>query len=324
MKSFVCAGGVLFAALLLSSCDAKKPPAEKSSTASSAEAKAPAADMESLATDNAKLRAEVAALRKQVEELSLTPSALLRRVTETLKANKPAEARQASETLNKRFADSSEAKAARATILKYDAAVKAREAEAKAIEARGFYALQPQNAPTVKGITVRVESLRLGSRWQFDAHGDELQYRDSERGERYVLLRATLHSAEKDPDLPDIGIYRIDGGKMTRLAQMNYEFRRWSSYGTFIGLYYDFANDFAHTATIPFNAAASISDEDAKKPFAVVITGELCHERGSAIGQPDVVYRLSFDCPSKPELDANDFTNGGYRVLAFFNHPKGG
>lgn len=262
-------------------------------------------------------------LRTRVDELSLTPPILLARVTDALTKGRPEDARQASKALDVRFSESPQAKSARAALADYDEAAKARDAQAKALEARGFYGLQVQNTPTIAGITARIESIKLGGRWTFDTHGDEWHYRDAERGERFVLLLTTLSSTAKNPNLPDIGIYRIDGKKMIRLAQMEYNFRRWSSYATFIGLYHDFKNDFAYTKAISFNAAASISDEDAKKPFAVVASGSLCHERGSKIGQPEVQYSLRYDCPSKSELDTNDFTKGGYRVLAFFNRPKG-
>jgi len=308
------------ALLSLAGCDEQE---QKGTTTNAPQAEEPTAKIRRLTVENAKLKAEVVALRKRVDELSLTPSVLLAHVTEALTEDRSAEARQASKALDTRFAESSQAKAARVAIAKYDAAVKTREAQAMALEARGFYALQAQNAPTADGIRVRVESIKLGGRWTFDAHGDEWQYRDAERGEHYVLLLTTFESTEKNPNLPDVGIYRIDGKKMMRLAQMEYEFRRWSSFGTFIGLYHDFKNDFAYTKAIPFNAAASISDEDAKKLFVVVVTGNLCHERGSKIGQPEVRYSLSYDCASKSELNISDFTKGGYRVLAFFNRPKG-
>jgi hypothetical protein len=110
---------------------------------------------------------------------------------------------------------------------------------------------------------------------------------------------------------------------MRYVAAMRYEFRRWQSFGTFIGLYHDFGNDFAHSAAVPFAAAASIDDDVAKKPFAVVATGEFCHSRQSRIGQPDIQYRLQYDCKRKETLSADDFSTGSYRVLAFFNKPKG-
>ena len=323
------AKSVLVTSLLVSGCSKQEAPIDAAravGTASKDNALVVAGssdETERLRTDNAKLRAEAILLRKLVEELSLTPQVLLARVTEALASDKSTEARQASEALDKRFPNSAQAKAAKDAVAKHEAAAMARELQAKAIEARGFYALQPQPTSTVSGVTVRVESLQVGGRWEFNVHGDEWQYRDVERGQRFVLLRAKLQSTDKSPELPDVAIYRIDGKKMTRLAQLSYEFRRWSSYGTFIGLYHDFSNDFAHTASVPFNAAASINEDDAKKPFAVVTTGQLCHERGSQIGQPEVVYRLRYDCESKTDLVAEDFAKGGYRILAFFNRPKG-
>ena len=310
------------AVLLLPAYGQQESPSAASASSSKTQAPAVSQELAALKAENQTLQTELTAMRAQVEELKLTPQVLLARVTQSLAADKVADAERDSASLDQRFVGSAQAKAATAALARYAEVAAAREAKAKALEARGFYALPAQRAPTFDGMTVRVESLQMGNRWQFDVHDDEGHYRDAERGKTFVLLRTTLHSTDKGPDLPDIGIYRINGQKMTRLAQMRYEFRRWSSYGTFIGLHHDFSNDFAHTPAIPFNAAASISADDAKQPFAVVVTGELCHERGKKISQPDVAYSLRYNCSAKSELSTEDFAKGRHQVLAFFNRPK--
>ncbi len=329
MQRFIWVRGWILVSVLLVACGKESGSAGSHSSPAPAAVATPTAEAERLKVENTKLQAEVATLRRQVEELGLTPQALLARVTDALAAGRPAEARATSDALEKRFADSAQARAAKSALSRYDAELAAREDQAKALEARGFYALQPQKAPTMNGVTVRVESLQLGGRWTFDVHGDEWHYRDAERGERFVLLKTTIQSTDKRPDLPDIAVYRIDGKTMSLLAQVRYEFSRWSSYGAFIGLHHDFKNDFAHTPAVAFNAAASISEEDARKPLAVVATGDLCHERGTKNGQPEVVYTPSHRCSPKAELSTDDFANRGnlanrgHHVLAFFNRPKG-
>jgi len=285
-------------------------------------AAATAAELQALKQENQQLKSEVLNLRRQVEDLSQTPQVLLDKVTESVKAEDVAVARETIATLEKRFGNVPQVGVARQLVAKLESSLQEREAQAKRLEAMGFYALKPTAAPNIHGVTVRVESLKFGKRWTFDSYGDSWHYRDAERGTQFLLLNAVIQSVDKNPNLPEIGVYRIDGKKMVRIGFFGYEFRRWSSHGTFIGLYHDFKNDFAHSQSVPFNAAARIDDSDASQPFAVVVTGLLCHERTEKIGQPEIAYRLQSSCDPKNQLSPDDFLQGEYQVIAFFNKPK--
>ncbi|MCO5105316.1 MAG: hypothetical protein M9919_15070 [Burkholderiaceae bacterium] len=311
---------VYFCALVSGGCDSKF--SQATDTVAS-QTSVISADLVRVKQENETLRAEVAALNKKLNDALINPPLLLARVTEAIVAEKMASARQASAVLETHFPDSVEARNARAAIAKYDAELVEKKKLQDIIDARGFYALQPQKAPVINGVTVKTESLVFGARWQFNDHDNEWNYRDAERGERFVLLKAFLSSVDKDPKLPDLGLYLIEGKGMTRIGQFQYEFRRWSNYGTYIGLYHDYKNDFSHTQSIPFNAAAAIKNSDSKLPFAVVATGESCHERVTKIGQPEVGYRPAPSCVAKKILNIEDFTRGNYKILAFFNKPKG-
>lgn len=301
-------------------CGKQARPAMPLATAVSA---SPPLDVAAIKAENDRLKGEVTSLKQQLEEARVTPDVLLSQVSVALAADKLSDAKTASDTLDKRFADSSQAKTAHQQLSKYRTTLSERETQAKLLEARGFYALQTTNAPKIDDVTLKVESLALADQWSFDAHDDGSLYRPAERGERYLVLRTTVHSVDKSPWLPDVVIYKIDGKKMTKLAALDYRFRRWSSYGTFIGLYHDSGNDFATSASVPFNAGAQITTEDGKQPFAVVSTGKLCHRLGSVIGQPSIQYNRHYECASKDQLTLEDFTKDNYRVLAFFNRPKG-
>lgn len=280
-------------------------------------------EVASLKAANEQLQKELATVKQQLDEARITPVALLALVTQALKGDKPADAKTASDALDKRYAGSTQAKIAHEQLARYEAAAAQREAQTKLLEARGFYGLATTSAPKIDDVTLKVESLAFTDQWVADAHDDSHLYSQAERGERYLVMRTTVHSVDKSPSLPDIAVYKIEGKKMTRLADFNYRFRRWESYGTLIGLYHDTGNDFATSASVPFNAGAAISTEDSKQPIAVVSTGHGCHTLGKVIAQPELQYSRDYNCPSKRELTTDDFTTGGYRVVAFFNRPRG-
>lgn len=279
---------------------------------------------ETLKSANSKLEAAQSKLQKQVEELQQTPEVLLAKVEELLFKGEIDNTAALTDTMKTRFGDTPQLKRALAAVAKAKAEEERKLALAKELEARGFYAVKTNMTPVTGPNTLKVESLKQGKRWIFDYRNDgEYHYREAEREHSFVLMNATVHSKENDPDLPDVGIYVIDGKEMRRVDTFRYEFRRWQSYGTFIGLYHDHKNDFAHTPSVPFNAAASISTEDLKKPFAIVATDKNCHERGDVIGQPDIRYSARYDCAGKSTLTIDDFKLGDYKVVSFFNKPKG-
>ncbi len=290
-------------------------------TSPGSQAGATAAENSQLQRENQQLRSEVDALKKQVEDLKQTPKILLDRVSEAAKAEDVAAARDGLGKLENRFGSVQQTIAARQLVAALETRQREREQEAKRIEAQGFYAIKTTGSVALAEIIVKVESVRLGSRWVFDSYSDSFFYRDSERGSQFILLNVLIQSEDKNPDLPDLAVYEIDGKVMRHISDFRYEFRRWSSHGTYIGLYHDFKNDFAHAKSIPFNAAAVIEDAQAKKPLAIVASGRLCHERGEKIGNPEVTYRRKI-CDTKSPLDVTDFSGGSHRVVAYINRPR--
>lgn len=315
------------ALLAVAGCGDKpsSPTATPQTTASASPPIAPAVTPSALQTENERLKAEIVALKAQVEDLSQTPEALLGRVKELVKSENLSEAQATSTKLEQRYGPDGQAKVAKAAVAQLATKLEAQKEQARQLEARGFYALKPSKSVEVEGFVIKVDSLGLGDRWVFNERSDEYSYRNVERGQKFVLLKTTLQNTNKNhnPNLPDIAVYAIEGKQMRHVAAIEYEFRRWSNYGSFIGLYHDYKNDFAHSAAIPFNAAASIDEDVAKGPFAVVSTGKFCHSRVERTGRPEVGYHPISGCEGKAVLTAEDFGKGEYRVLSFFNKPKG-
>lgn len=313
-------------ALLTAGCSDNKSTASKpgaSNAAPSANSAAP--DAAKLKSENEQLRREVQALKAEIDDLKQTPEVLLQRVRERVSAGELKDAGIWANRLEKRYGETPQLKQARAEMAALEKKLMAQEEEARRVESMGFYALRPLGNDTVGPFHIKVESLGVGTRWSFDSNSNSSHYRDSRRGEKYVLLRTTLKNTNGDEDalLPDLAVYRIEGKEMKRIDGMEFEFRQWMSYSTFIGLHHDFKNDFSRTASVPFNAAAIISDEDAKLPLALVSSGLNCMKRTEQIGQPEVGYRRMPGCAGADTLTTKDFLEGKYRVVAYLNKPKG-
>ena len=280
--------------------------------------------LQTLQQENEALKTEIGELKQLVADLRQTPQMLLEKVHKQVKGKDIAGATSALAALEKRYGNVPQLAIAHQAVKGLEVAQKEAQEQARRLDAMGIYALKKKPSPSVGTVVIKVEALRFGNQWTFDSYGDEFFYREPQRGEQFLLMNVVLQSKDKSPQLPDVGVYRIDGKTMKRVSNFNYEFRRWSSHGTYIGLYHDFKNDFAHTSAIPFNAAARLSNEDAKQPLAVVVTGYLCHERGSRIGQPEVEYRRRYDCPAKDDLTPDDVLKGDYHIIEFLNKPRGG
>ncbi|GEM_PF-4335758 len=311
---------ILATASLLSACGDSKSPVK----AAQSDIGPLKLEIEVLQATNAGLVADKLRLQAQIEELQQTPEILLSRVNALLASGDISATVPLMETMKARFGNTSQLKAASAAVSQAQAEVERKQALAKELDARGFYAIKPNLSQGVGNNMLKVESLKLGKSWTFDSRsGGEYHYREAEKESTYLLMNVTVQSSDKDPMLPEVAVYAIDGKQMRRLDSFAYEFRRWQSYGSFIGLYHDFKNDFARASAVPFNAAASVSNTDASKPFAVVVTGQNCHARVEVHGQPKVRYRPESNCLGKPVLTIDDFKSGSFQVVSFFNKPKG-
>jgi len=207
-------------------------------TSSAAPATAPSAidakNLQALQEENQRLKAEVTSLKEQVADLGQTPQVLLDRVQELVKAESLSEAKTIASKLEQRYGPDGLAKTAKANVAQLESKLEARKEQARQLEARGFYALKPSSSVAVNGFVIKVDSLGLGNRWLFNTHDYQYNYRDVQRGEKFVLLKTTLQNTNKsrDPNLPDIAIYAIEGKAMRLVASVDYEWLNADLHGT--------------------------------------------------------------------------------------------
>lgn len=257
-------------------------------------------------------------LTAQVADLQNTPSLRLTRAAGLREAGKAAEAEREYRDLIGRFPQSPEAETARDVIAALEAEREAeREAEARR-QQLGFRALSAADHVTVGPAEVAIRSVATRRQWTFDRYDDSWHYRDARRGLQYVIAELAVTSSAHDPLLPPIDLYRVDGGRLTYLSTMAYEFYRWDDYGSYLGNNADYGNDFAHTETIRFTAAAEVADSVLAGPLMVFVGEQGCFARTrNEFGNPEISYQRR-SCNLAPSLTV-DTAEQGRRLVRVLN-----
>jgi hypothetical protein len=170
-------------------------------------------------------------------------------------------------------------------------------------------------------VTVKIKSISLSDQFIFDRYEDQWHYFDAERGTKIVAISTSITSKIKDPALPPIAAYTLESNGFLKLVGvLDYRFYRWQNYGTYLGNYADYDNDFAHVATIPFGAFKQIDDSDLQKPIYIVGQKAGCFERNEDRLQEPAVQYLG-GCNIKDGLAGIDFQQD-YVLLKIFTNRK--
>jgi hypothetical protein len=291
---------VMLAAFSLAAC---KPSMQMSSSAESDELAA--------------LRSEVARLRKENEDLRLSPTTLASEVDGAIRAGNEEKAAAAFKQLADTFPVAAETLEMRKRLETFLAQRRVQDEEEKRIAALGFKGLPVNPSVSHDDMVLTLSSLGVAKRWIFDSWGDGWRFLDAEKDKKLLVARMNISSKARDPQLFGVAAYIADGGKLKRLGLMRYRFSRWGSYGSFLGTQADWRNEFSHSWKIPFTAGVAVSDDDLrKKPIYLVVTAEGCHQRVyDRFGQPPVFYQPGECKTLKPHLTADDFKGGALAVL---------
>ncbi|MCT4697544.1 hypothetical protein [Tenacibaculum haliotis] len=206
------------------------------------------------------------------------------------------------------FKGTIDAKTASREITKIDNTIKRRKLEEERKKALGFKILKPTSSVKFGGLTLKFTKIWTGKRWSFDDYGSEYRLRDAQRGNKHVLARVSISSTNNNPSLPPVLVYQMNDGELTRLGTLEYEFRRWKDYGTYLGNNADYGNDFAHSKTIPFNLGLQLSNKKlVGKSIYIVMKKTGCFNRTKKnYGNPEIEYQKG-SCNPKYTLKVEDF-----------------
>lgn len=165
--------------------------------------------------------------------------------------------------------------------------------------------------------TITIRSVEKTGQFIFDRYGDEWHYMNAERGTKIISVSVSIHANSKDPNLPPIAVYKMNhDSTISLIGTLDYRFHEWQDYGVYLGNYIDYGNDFAHSATIRFDAFVQLDDSLFKETICVIGNKNGCFGRSEDRSQtPPVSY--SSGCNLKGSLSSDDLRND-YVVLKIY------
>jgi len=208
------------------------------------------------------------------------------------------------------FKGTNDATTASKEIEKIDKIIEKKRADEERKKALGYKVLKPTTRVKYGDLSLRFDKVWKGKRWSFDDYGSQYFLRDAERGNSHIMARISVTSENNNPSLPPILVYQMSNGELKYLGTQGYKFRRWKDYGSYLGNYADYGNDFSHSKTIPFNCGVELSNDDLKSgTIYVVLKKQGCFNRTKVdYGNPEIAYRES-SCSPKRILKVEDFDN---------------
>lgn len=260
---------------------------------------------------------------EELADLKNTPEQRFAEANKLLTANRRIEAKKLFEELAEKYPGTNEEKTASKEIAKIEAEIKKEIEEEERKKRLGFKVLKASKNIEVEYLILKIEKVWTGKRWTFDNYGDRYFLRDAERGSTHILVRMSVSSTINEPFLTPIMAYELaENGELKLIGTLHYEFRRWKDYGSYLGNYADYGNDFAHSKTIPFNLGLEIPESKANKPIFIVVRNENNVKRVTKpFGSPKVKYELSNNLSGIGYLQLEDFEED-FSLITILNGSK--
>lgn len=246
----------------------------------------------------------------ELAELKNTAENRFIRAKKLLAENNVLEAKQELIGIVQNFKGTDEENLASKEIEKINNKIKQDRLEAERKKTLGFSILKPTMIVEYGNLSMRFDKIWVGKRWIFDDYGNQYFLRDSKRGYKHILTRVSITSETNNPSLPPVLAYQINNGELKLLGSLEYKFRRWEDYGSYLGNYADYGNDFSHSKTIPFNGGLELSEPELKnKNIYIVMKKFGCFNRVKKdYGRPEIEY-VEGNCSTKEILKVEDFDN---------------
>ena len=259
-------------------------------------------------------------LRDTITMLSLPANQRLTLINEQVSNGEYGQARGSIDELNRLFPNTKESQQTSAILQRIDNLIAKQKAEEERIKALGFKTLKPVSSVTIDYNKVSFSAIGVNRSFHFDSYDDGGFHRTADRGNTYVLASMSVTSTSKDPDLPTLAIYSINGDQMNREGIMEVRFAYWQDYGHYLGNYPDYGNDFAKTSTIRFKLGDEISKEITAKPYAIVLkkTNGLSRKY-DRYKNPPVSYSGYIEYPYRLSLDDFIGDNARYVIIKIAN-----
>ncbi len=271
------------------------------------------------------LESQIETLKAENLKLSNTPERRLTQINNLIENKSEAQAILFITELKKDFPQAGEVVKAEKLLAAMQTKIREDREVAERKERLGFKVLKDINTFQVPGLKLSISQPQITGRWISDSYDDSYHYKNAKRDHRFITAKVSITAEKdiKDPKLPGFGVYEVSGKNLELITSVEYEFVRWKDYGSYLGNYSDYRNDFAYTATIPFTIGAEVPNEKLKQPMYLIAARSNCHKRVSRSLPPAAAY---FDyCDNnevKKTLSLDDITSDNYFVIKSWNSNK--
>lgn len=268
------------------------------------------------------LNQRIVELESQVKQLQYPADVRLKDIKEKIANDNLDDAIKKINELCDCFPYSDEAKESKSLVASIKEKKEAIENEKKRIKALGFKALGSLQNVTIGDNKIIFSNFKVGQKYTHDVYptysGTEWREHTADRGSSFISCNMDITSSSKDPKIPTIAFYSVDGEKLIHQKDFWVNFARWSDYGCYLGNEPDLKNDFSKVSTVKFRVGAQLEDIYFKKPYVIVLKkANTLSRHYDRFENPPVSYYGDASYPSTLTID--NFNNGKYVALKIAN-----
>jgi len=278
--------------------------------------------VDSLTNVVTKQDAKIKQMRDSIEKLKFPADQRLAKIKQMIASEDFSGAKKAIAQLCSLFPNSSESSQCPSLIESIDNKLAAIEAERQRINALGFKALKPQTKVTIAYNTVTFGSFKVGTKFIHDVYptytGSSWYEHTADRGNKYISCDMDVTSTSKEPDIPTLALYEIQGDKLVKKGDFWVQMGKWRDYGTYLGNENDLGNDFSKVSTVKFKLGLEQPDAVFSKPYIIVLRKANTQSRHyNRYDNPPISYSGTAGYPSTLNID--DFNTGNYVAVRIAN-----
>ena len=278
--------------------------------------------VDSLTNVVAKQDATINQMRDSIDMLKFPADQRLAKIKQMIASEDFSGAKSAIAQLCSLFPNSIQASQCPALSESIDNKLAAIEAERQRIKALGFKALKPKTKVTIGYNTVTFGSFKVGTKFIHDVYptytGSSWYEHTADRGNKYISCDMDVTSTSKEPDIPTLAFYEIQGDKLVKKGDFWIQMGRWRDYGTYLGNENDLGNDFSKVSTVKFKLGLELQDATFSKPYIIVLRKANTQSRHyNRYDNPPISYSGSAGYPSTLNID--DFNTDNYVAVKIAN-----
>lgn len=280
------------------------------------------AEVDSLKNVITSQQVSISSMRDSIAILQFPADQRLTKIKQLIAEGSFAGAKKEISALQSYFPNSQEAAQCPALVESIDSKIEAIEAEKERIKALGYKALKPQTKVSIGYNTIVFSSFSTGAKFIHDVYptytGSSWLEHTADRGNKFISCAMDVSSTSKDPNIPTLAFYAVQGDKLVHKGNFWVQMGRWQDYGTYLGNEPDLKNDFSKVSTVKFKLGLELPDANFSAPYIIVLKKANTQVRHSErFRNPPIYYDGNAGYPQTLNID--NFNQGDYVAIKIAN-----